>query len=316
MTTHKIIIDTDPGIDDAMALHHAFADERLDVIGLTTIFGNVPVKVATRNAIHLTDLAGLNIPVAEGSPTPLTQIPNPHADFVHGKEGFGDYPPQVPSREADGRSAAEYLCQVTAEQPGEITICAVGPLTNLALALAHDPAIAKNVKNVVIMGGAVRAPGNVNEYAEANIWNDPHAAQLVFDADWDVTLVGLDVTHLVICDMQDFREVTKASPDIGQFLQDVSDYYINFYTTQVGVNGCYLHDPAAVIAITDPDFFEVHEVPLNTILEGEQAGNTIEEPDRKTKAVKVCVEVNGQGVKDTFLNTLKKADARRDARKA
>jgi inosine-uridine nucleoside N-ribohydrolase len=315
MSQHKIIIDTDPGIDDAMALHHAFADERLEVIGLTTVFGNVPVKTATRNALHLTELAGINIPVAEGAATPLTITPNPHADFVHGVEGFGDYPPQTPNRDKDPRSAAEYLCEVTRQNPGEITICAVGPLTNLALALQHDPEIAKNAKNVVIMGGAVEAPGNVNEFAEANIWNDPHAAQLVFDADWDVTLVGLDVTHSVSCNMADFNEVSKHSPEIGKFLEQVSAYYIKFYTENVGVDGCYLHDPAAVIAITDPEFFEVKELPLNTILEGEQVGNTVAAPEKDGRAVKVCLGVNAQGVKDTFLNTLKKADARRDARK-
>ncbi len=314
MTVHKIIIDTDPGIDDAMALHHAFADDRIEVVGLTTVFGNVSVKIATRNAIHLTDLAGLNIPVAQGSATPLTITPNPHADFVHGAEGFGDVPPQVPSREKDARSAAEYLCEMTKANPGEITICAIGPLTNLALALQHDPDITKNAKQVVIMGGAVEAPGNVTSFAEANIWNDPHAAQAVFEADWDVTLVGLDVTHSVICDMNDFREVTKSSPEIGKFLEQVSDYYINFYTKQVGVNGCYLHDPAAVIAITDPELFNVKEVPLNTILDGEQIGNTVAAPQKSAKAVKVCLGIDGPRVKDIFLSTLKKADSRRDAR--
>ena len=315
MTQHKIIIDTDPGIDDAMALHHAFADERLDVIGLTTVFGNVPVKTATRNALHLCELAAIEIPVAEGAATPMTITPNPHADFVHGVEGFGDYPPRTPAREKDARSAAEFLCEVTKANPGEITICAVGPLTNLALALEHDPEIAKNAKNVVIMGGAVEAPGNVTPFAEANIWNDPHAAQLVFDADWDVTLVGLDVTHSVSCNMDDFRDVTKSAPEIGKFLEQVSEYYIKFYTENVGVDGCYLHDPAAVIAITDPEFFEVKEAPLNTILEGEQVGNTIADPARNGRPVKICLEVNDQGVKDTFLSTLKKADARRDARR-
>ncbi|TDQ66905.1 inosine-uridine nucleoside N-ribohydrolase [Maritalea mobilis] len=313
MSQHKIILDTDPGIDDAMAIHHIYADPRIELLGMTTIFGNVPVTTATRNALHLAEMVGAKTPVAEGAKVPLVQTPNPHADFVHGVEGFGDYPRTNPKTEKDPRSAAEFLCEMTAAQPGEITICAVGPLTNLALALEHDPAIAKNVKNVVIMGGAVDAPGNVTEFAEANIWNDPHAAQKVFDAEWDVTLVGLDVTQKIVCTLDDFAKVSESSPEIGKFLSQISTYYINFYVNNVGLQGCALHDPAAIIALTDPELFTTKHVPLNTIPDGNEVGNTVELADGNRR-VHVCSAADSEGVRKVFLDTLANADARKAAR--
>ncbi|MEC8366429.1 MAG: nucleoside hydrolase, partial [Pseudomonadota bacterium] len=130
----KIIIDTDPGIDDAMAIHMAFADPRLDVVGLTTVFGNVTSKQATRNALCLAEMACHPAAVAGGAAIPLTREPQPPADFVHGPEGFGTLPAMRPARMADTRNAARYLVETCAEAPGEIIICAVGPLTNLAAA--------------------------------------------------------------------------------------------------------------------------------------------------------------------------------------
>lgn len=313
MSQFKIILDTDPGIDDAMAIHHIYADPRLELLGMTTIFGNVPVATATRNALHLAEMVGADTPVAEGAPVPLVQTPNPHADFVHGVEGFGDYPRTNPSRKKDPRSAAQFLCEMTAEHPGEITICAVGPLTNLAHALAHDPAIAKNVKNVVIMGGAVDAPGNVTEFAEANVWNDPHAAQKVFDAEWDVTLVGLDVTQQIVCTLDDFAKVSESSPEIGEFLSQISTYYINFYVNNVGLQGCALHDPAAIIALTDPELFNTKHVALNTVPDGNEVGNTVEVNDG-VRRVHVCTSADSNAVRKVFLDALANADARKAAR--
>ena len=149
----KLIIDTDPGVDDAMATLYAAAHPGLEMIGLTTVFGNVPLATATRNAMWLTELAGLNIPVAEGAAAPLVQPLPPHPDFVHGIEGFGNLPPCAPKGQPDPRTAARFLCETTAAHPGQVTICAVGPLTNLAEALELAPSIAHNVGRVVVMGG-------------------------------------------------------------------------------------------------------------------------------------------------------------------
>ncbi len=313
MNAIKLIIDTDPGVDDAMAILFAAAHPELELIGLTTVFGNVPVTTATRNALFLAELAALHIPVAEGAAVPLVQPLLPHPDFVHGVEGFGDLPPVTPAGRADPRPAAQFLCEMATVHPGLVTICAVGPLTNLAAALALDPAIARNVDRVVVMGGAVECPGNVNANAEANIWNDPHAAAAVFAADWSVTLVGLDVTEAVNCSPADFAGLARAAPVIGGFLDRAVQFYFNVHRERYDLDGCHMHDPTAVIEITDPGMFEVREAPVAVTLEGEAAGRTRFAAEGSGPLVRVCTGVDAQAVRARFLAVTGTADACRGA---
>ena len=310
----KIIIDTDPGIDDAMAIHLAFSHPGLEVVGLTTIFGNVFTKTATRNALALSEMAAYPCAVAHGAEAPLAQALNHPADFVHGGEGFGDIPPIPVNSTPDPRSAAQFICEMAAAHPGEITLCPVGPLTNIALALEQDPELVRNVKGVVIMGGAVTVPGNVSEHAEANIWNDPHAADAVFAADWPITLVGLDVTTVVNCFPEDFESIAEASPTIGGFLNEAVQYYFAFHKKQHDLVGCHMHDPTAVIAITDPDALTTQAMPLRTVTEGPRIGKTETEGAEGRRPVDVCVGVDAERVRTIFLENLRAADARRDAR--
>ncbi|MHA1568894.1 MAG: nucleoside hydrolase, partial [Alphaproteobacteria bacterium] len=226
MTRTRLIIDTDPGIDDAMAILYAAAHPGLDLIGLSTVFGNVPVATATRNALFLAELAGLAIPVAEGAAAPLVRPLAPYPELIHGVEGFGNLPPARPAGRADRRPAAQYLTETAAAHPGEVTICAIGPLTNLAAALALDPALAGNVARVVVMGGAVACPGNTTPEAEANIFCDPHAAAAVLGAGWPLTLVGLDVTRQVHCTAGDFTGLARAAPGAGGFLERAVQLYL------------------------------------------------------------------------------------------
>jgi inosine-uridine nucleoside N-ribohydrolase len=305
----KLIIDTDPGVDDAMAILYAAVHPGLELIGLTSVFGNVPVATATRNALFLAEMAGLDIPVAEGAAVPLVQPLPPHPDFVHGIEGFGNLAPVRPKGRADPCSAARFLCEVCAAHPGEVTICAVGSLTNLAAALALDPGLARNVARVVVMGGAVTCPGNVNANAEANIWNDPHAAEIVFGAGWPVTLVGLDVTEQVRCTPGDFAGLARAAPVIGGFLDRAVQFYFDFHRSKHDLDGCHMHDPTAVIEITDPGLFEVREAPVAVTLEGEAAGRTRFGPPGSGPAVRVCMGVDTEAVRERFLGVVGKADA-------
>ncbi len=307
----KLIIDTDPGIDDAMAIFFAAAHPGLELLGLTTVFGNVPVATATQNALFLAEMAGLAIPVAEGAAVPMVQPLAPHPDFVHGVEGFGDLPPVRPVGRAEPRPAARYLCETAAAHPGEVTICAVGPLTNLAAALALDPGIAGNVARVVVMGGAVACPGNVNADAEANIWNDPHAAAAVLSAGWPVTLVGLDVTARVNCTPADFTALARTAPVIGGFLDRAVQFYFRFHRERHGLEGCHMHDPTALIKITDPGLFDVREAPVAVTLEGAAAGRT--RFGAAGPAVRVCIGVDAAEVRERFLAVTGKADACRDA---
>ena len=194
MTT-KLIIDTDPGIDDAMAIHYAFAHPDIEVLALTTVFGNVWVEQATRNALVLAEQAHYPCLVAEGAARPITMPANDPSHYVHGDEGFGDLPAMMPKGKADLRPAHEVIADLCRQYPQEIVLAPVGPLTNIARLLDYDPEITSYVKKLVIMGGAVFCNGNVTDYAEANIWNDPHAADQVFAADWPIELIGLDITQ-------------------------------------------------------------------------------------------------------------------------
>lgn len=303
MTPQKIIIDTDPGIDDAMAIFFAFLSSGVEVVGLTTVFGNVTVEIATRNALVLAELAKQDIPVAKGAATPLVQVPNKVSEHVHGREGFGNMAARIPKGKAINETAAEFICRAINENPGEITLCPIGPLTNIALALELDPTITQKVKSVVIMGGAI-ARGNVTEFAEANIWNDPHAADAVFAADWDVVMVGLDVTHQVACGTADFARTARGAPVLGSFLAEATEFYLEFYESIYGKPECHLHDPAAVIAITDPQLFTIENHALAVILEGERIGQTVLAPDSGRTPVRVCMGVDGVAVKELFLSTL------------
>ncbi|MBX2856125.1 MAG: nucleoside hydrolase [Rhodobacteraceae bacterium] len=299
-----VILDTDPGIDDAMAILFALADPEVELLALTTIFGNVPVGKATRNALQLVEMAGAETPVAQGAAAPLQREPAPHPDFVHGPEGFGDAQPPAPSRKPDTRDAAQLMIDMTAARPGEITIAAVGPLTNLALALDRDPAIAKNAGRVIVMGGAVRQRGNVTPHAEANIWQDPHAAARVFAADWPVALVGLDVTERVRCSREDLVPMAEASPSCGGFLAEAAEFYFSFHQRSQGFDGCFLHDPAALVAAVDMDGFQTIPAPLSVALEGEEIGRTRMAPEGDGPAVDICLAVDPDAVRQRWLAPL------------
>ncbi|MEM7172562.1 MAG: nucleoside hydrolase [Pseudomonadota bacterium] len=307
MIPQKILIDTDPGIDDAMAVLFACQHSQLDVLGLTSIFGNVTVDVATRNALRLVELAGQDIPVARGADGPLAQPPLPVADFIHGTEGFGHIPPEEPKGRADRRTAAHFICDQINHHPGEIILCPIGPLTNLALALEQDHSIAEKVKNVRVMGTSLRAGGNATAVAEANIWQDPHAAEVVFGAPWDVTLVGLDVTYQAICTAREFAALAEQAPKFGGFLNQAAQIYFDFHEQAKGIKGCYMHDAMAVISIIRPDLFQILEDHVEVILDGEHSGATRLSLDPTHARLRWCADVDAKAVKEIFFTTLQAA---------
>jgi len=311
----KIIIDTDPGIDDAMAIQMAFADDRLEVIGLTTIFGNVTPPIAARNALYLAELASYETIVAAGESVPLVRPAEPPADFVHGAEGFGSLPAFSPNGGVDSRNAAQFICESCAAAPGEIIICAVGPLTNLAQALRLDPTLTRTAKSVVIMGGSAAYHGNVTLCAEANIWNDPDAADQVFAADWDVTMVGLDVTEKTQCYPDDFDRLAIAAPRIGGFLRDAADFYFDFHEQKTGKRSCFMHDPSAILAITDPHIFTFESMPLNVVCSGVEIGRTKRDEGTERRPVRVAMGVDDAQARQKFLALIAKADTIADTRK-
>jgi inosine-uridine nucleoside N-ribohydrolase len=200
-------------------------------------------------------------------------------------------------------SAPEFICRLINENPGQITLCPIGPLTNIALALRLDPSIAAKVKSVVIMGGGLDK-GNVTAHAEANIWNDPHAADEVFAAAWPITMVGLDVTATVLCYPPDFAKLAQAAPVLGGFLNEAVQHYFAFYENHYGLRGSQMHDPTAVIAITDPQYFTIENHALEVIVEGAHVGQTIRSADPSRPKHKVCMGVDADGVKQRFLSMI------------
>ncbi|MEM9762695.1 MAG: nucleoside hydrolase [Pseudomonadota bacterium] len=272
-TPTPVIIDTDPGIDDAMAILAALADPALEVLGLTTVFGNVSEPRATRNALQLLDLSESPLPVAAGAARPRRRTPAPHADFVHGVEGFGDVELPAPCRAPDPRPAATYLAEeARAARVGgrPITIVALGPLTNLAEALTATPGIAADVARVVVMGGAVRHPGNVNAHAEANFWHDPDAAAIVLGGSWPVTLIGLDVTECARVYPDDLAALPKGR--CTAFIAKAAAHYAGFHLETRGFRGCYLHDPTATAAAADPAVVETRTLSLAVTRDGDAEG--------------------------------------------
>lgn len=296
----KIIIDTDPGVDDAMAIFYAHAAPDIELLGLTTVFGNVWVGQATRNACYLVDLLGADYPVAQGAAEPYEITGFHPSAHVHGPEGFGDVVDIATGRQPNSETAADFLVRAARENPGNLVVCAVSPLTNIADALRLDPEFARNVGRIVIMGGAVDVPGNINGHAEANIHHDPHAAAEVFASGAPITLVGLDVTLQTLCLREDFVALARQAPDAGGFLLRISEFYRNFYQTVVGQTGCAMHDATAVIAATHPQLFRRESAGLRVSLEPETLGKTLR--DDASPPVEFCVGIDAEAVKTQFFD--------------
>lgn len=308
-TKTKVIYDTDPGVDDAMALYYALAHPAIDVVGVTTTFGNVTVEQAAINALYLTAITGKNIPVTQGVKTPWMKAGEKPPAHIHGADGLGNLPRRVDIQtQLDPRSSAQFIADMARAHPGEITLVAVGPLGNLALALKLEPALPTLLREVIIMGGAILEPGNVSPVAEANIWGDPHAADKVFTAGWKLTMVGLDVTHQVIMPVALFKKIAAHHQHLAtDTLLHAVDFYANFYSGLyphvAKIHGCYGHDVLAFIYQTNPELFTLKNGRVRVATEGIAQGQTmldrksfIDYPqsgwDKNIPLTQVCMEVN------------------------
>ena len=294
----QVILDVDTGIDDALAIAYALHSQELDLLALTTCYGNIAVDEATRNSLCLTDLLGKEVPVYTGAAMPLSGIERKaYSTHVHGDNGIGNAVMSPPKRKAAEGHAADYMIEMTRSRPKQITLIMVGPLTNLALAIQKDPQIVELVEQVVIMGGAVRVPGNVTPVAEANIFADPLAAELVFQSGIPITLVGLDVTMQTLLPRKQLQVWKEHGSVQGAFMSDMTTFYMDFYEScYPGIGGCGLHDPLAVGVVINPDFVTLEKMHVKVITSGDEIGRTVEVIGQEPN-MQVCVAVE----KDKFL---------------
>jgi purine nucleosidase/pyrimidine-specific ribonucleoside hydrolase len=315
----RVIIDTDPGIDDALALILALRSPELSVEAVTTACGNVGVDLTTRNALRVLEIAapGEPPPVARGADRPLARPPR-DAAHVHGADGLGDLRgyPEPRGRPADS-PAHEALLAAVRRAPGTLTLITLGPLTNVALALRADPHAMRGLRRVVIMGGAAAVPGNVTPVAEFNVWADPEAAQTVLESGLPVTLVGLDVTQQV-------RLLPEAIADrfgprrdpVSRLICDMAPTILDFSGRHERAPGITLHDPLTVAVACDPTLVRTERRPIRVETRGEHtAGMTV--VDRRpgsprggdTPMVDIAVAVDAERALALILERLSRASS-------
>jgi purine nucleosidase len=255
-----LILDVDTGVDDALALLYAVASPEVELIGATTVMGNVTIEQATWNTLAVLDAAGRpEVEVAAGAAAPLGRdhVPFP---VVHGERGLGRAEPPEPRSRPSDRAAVEAIVAAAHERPGDVLLVATGPVTNVALALREEPHLPQLLGGFALMGGAFARGGNVTPAAEANIWIDPIAAAEVFggfsgaDDERLPVCVGLDVTERAVMRRPELDAVCEPAPEsvLGRLVEGATSFYMDFYAAVVGEDGCRLHDPLAVAIAIDP----------------------------------------------------------------
>ena len=300
-----ILLDCDPGHDDAIALLLALASPELELLGVTTVAGNQTVEKTTANAIRVLELVGADVPVAAGAGRPLVREPYVAA-YVHGETGLDgpDLPPA--RREPVEQHAVDFL----AERVDGTTLVATGPLTNVALLLAREQ---ERPERIVLMGGAI-AEGNVTPAAEFNIWADPEAAARVFSSGLDVTMVGLDVTHQALLTDEHAARL-RDNGRVGSVVADLLDFYGVFHKQVYDFDGSPIHDAVAVAQVSRPDLLELRELNVEIDRESELCrGRTVVDVWKRTGRdpnARVAVGIDAGGFIDLLLERLGSLDAER-----
>ncbi len=302
----KMIIDTDPGVDDAMAIAYAAAHPGITLLGLTSVFGNLDINVTTRNAMFLAKITGADIPVFQGASGPRAGGKPEYVPHVHGVNGLGGSSTPIGENQPDPMAAPQFLADTAAAMPGQLTVCAIGPLTNIAAALDIDPGFVGNLKRLIVMGGALRTGGNVTPYAEANFRSDPEAADMVLkDRNADrVTIVGLDVTETILCRPEHSAAFNSLKSPLGDVLIEATDFYMSFHADSGIERFCYFHDPAAIIFATDPELFDLERRSLEVELSGLERGRLKSRSGVKAKESAVVMTAKGHRVLETYFDVI------------
>jgi purine nucleosidase len=321
-TGKKIIFDTDPGTDDAMALMLALNSPELDVRAITVVPGNTTAQQGLENALRMVSLANrCDIPVAAGAQHPLFQKLIT-AEFWHGKNGLANIELPPSKCKVDVRFGPDLIIELVHASPHEITLVPVGPLTNIALAVEKDPSIVPLVREVVLMGGSIKG-GNVNAAAEANIYNDPEAAQIVFQAGWPLTMVGLDVGDKTLFGRKHLEQLARTHGPVNDFIYGVTKFLVEL-SEKFGSEGTPMYDPLAVGVAVDATLVTAPAMHVDVETRGEfTRGETvanrrgeiernvlhgdryiIEGLDKVQPNAKVCIEVQADRFLQLFVSRI------------
>jgi len=310
----RVVLDCDTGVDDTMAIFYALLAPEVELVALTCVWGNVAVQTATQNTLRLLEMMDRpTIPVAMGAPRPLIGPIWEFGHGVHGADGQGNANLPPPRLTPVAESAAELIIRLAHEHPGELTLVPTGPLTNVATAVLMDPEIAQLYKQVVLMGGAFLVKGNAARWGEANIWHDPEAAQIVFDAGWPVTAVGLDVTDKTLLSQALLDRLRDSGTTAGVHIHRITGYYVDRYSVRTGRRECTMHDALALGIAVDPSLVRTApkvrvDVELTgTHTRGMTVGDFRSWVSPENANVTVVLEAEGQRFIDRWMDVLSRA---------
>jgi inosine-uridine nucleoside N-ribohydrolase len=305
----KVILDTDPGIDDALAFILLKAMPEVALQAITVTHGNTSVEKCTTNALKLVELLGMqNIPVAMGADQPLVKALSV-AEETHGDTGLGHAILPQPTIRTIDQNAANLIIEIVNANPGEITILCIGPVTNLALALLKDPSLRKKIKNVLSMAGTIHYPGNATPSSEYNVFCDPESFDILLRSGIDLTIVPLDVTYQCLFTKEHVARLKGARADIETFIDRSTAFYMEFHAEYQGIHGCAINDPLAAAILIKPELVTFRDYYVDIELHGEFTTAKLSADHFSATGnqpnAKVAMEVDVAGFMDFFIERIK-----------
>jgi purine nucleosidase len=314
MEPRSLILDMDVGVDDAIAILYLAAHRDVEIAAVGSVHGNVEAPLAAWNARRVLELCGLDaVPVAVGCWRPMAQE-LATAGWVHGEDGLGDTNQPPPKRGPTGEHAVTQLIRLAHERPGAYEVLATGPLTNLGTALVMDRGLPSLIRSVTIMGGSADGVGNAAPFGEANIWHDPEAAELVFNAGWPITMVGLDVTMVTRLEEPELAAIAAANTPQARFATSILQHYLGVYAKSFGGRRiCPLHDPLAAGVAADPSLLtSVLDAEVHVSRDGATRGMTMidrrpkymESDERRGPFTHVALQVDARRFVDDLVAAL------------
>ena len=301
----KVILDTDPGIDDALAFILLKAMPEIELQAITVTHGNTSVEKCTTNALKLVELLGMtDIPIAMGATEPLVRALS-IAEETHGDTGLGHAVLPNPRTQVVKENAANLIIDIVNANPGEITILCIGPVTNLALALLKEPSLRKKIKNVVSMAGTIHCPGNATPSSEYNVYCDPESFDILLRSGIDLTIVPLDVTYQCLFTKAHVERLSNAREDIRTFIDRSTAFYMEFHAEYQGIQGCAINDPLAAAILLKPDLVTFRDYYVDIELHGEFTTAKLSadhfNATGKAPNAKVAMEVDVNAFMDFFI---------------